>query len=95
VLNLGEAVVGRSRSCCRLRGVVGPALGAGDWSGLVRSLGLSRVARNDLERLAEGLVLTTSLLVPLSSCGSISGFRLNASYRRRCRLLDFCPANCR
>lgn len=64
VLDLREAVVSR-RLGYGFGGIVSPALGAGDRCRLVRSLSLSGVARDDLEGLAERLVLTGCLLVPL------------------------------
>ena len=48
----------------------------------MRSLSLGWVSGNDLEGLAEGLVLATSLLVPLRSCGSVSSVRFDACCRR-------------
>lgn len=92
VLDLGEAVVGWSLSL-GLGGVVGPALGAGDWCRCVGSLGLGRVARDDLEGLGQRLVLATGLLVPLCSRSSVGGLRLNACCRRCRRLLSFGSAN--
>jgi hypothetical protein len=95
VLNLGEAIIGRGGSCCGLRGIVSPALGAGHGCGLVRSLNLSRVTGDDLERLAERLVLTTGLFVPLRGRSSVSSLGLNAGCRRGCRLLGLQFFNCR
>lgn len=98
VLDLREAVVGRGRGLglglsLGLRGVVSPALGAGDRCRGVRSLSLSRVARDDLEGLSQRLVLTTGLLVPLCSRSSVGGLRLNACRRRYRRWLSFGSAN--
>lgn len=96
VLNLREAIVSRSRGCsCRFGCVVSPALGAGDGSGLVRCLGLGRVARDDLEGLAQGLVLATSLLVPLCGSGSIGCLGLSASCCRTSRVLSLRSTNSR
>lgn len=92
VLDLREAVVGR-RLSLGLGGVVGPALGAGDWCRGVRSLSLGGVARDDLEGLGQGLVLATRLLVPLCSRSSVSSLRLNACRRRCQRLLSLGSAN--
>ena len=96
VLNLREAIVSRSRGCsCRFGCVVSPALGAGDGSGLVRCLGLGRVARDDLEGLAQGLVLATSLLVPLCGSGSVGCLGLGASCCRTSRVLSLRSTNSR
>lgn len=92
VLDLREAVVGR-RLSLGLGGVVGPALGAGDWCRGVRGLSLGGVARDDLEGLGQRLVLATGLLVPLCSCSSVSSLRLNACRRRCQRLLSLGSAN--
>ena len=93
VLDLGEAVVDRGLGCCGLWSVVRPALGAGDRRRRVRGLGLGGVARDDLERLSQGLILASSLLVPLCTRSSVGSLRLDACSRWCRRLLSLGSTN--
>lgn len=61
----------------------------------MRILGLSRVSRNNLKGLAEGLILAAGLLVPLCSRSSVGSLGFNTCCRRCGRLLSLRSANSR